>query len=513
MNFFSKTWKQDLPAGLVVFLVAVPLCLGIALASEAPVFSGLIAGIIGGVVVGIFSGSAIGVSGPAAGLAAIVATALHDFQSLYTNPFEVFLSAVVLAGLIQLIFGVVRLGIISSFFPNAVIKGMLSAIGLLIVFKQFPHAVGYDADFEGDEAFFQTDGHNTFSEIIYSLNYISIAAVIIFCVSMLILLVWDTKRVQTTLLRFIPGPLVVVLVGILLTLGMEESSIALSIDHRVNLGIEGKTLMQLMTFPDFTHVLSSKVVIVAITIAIVASVETLLSVDAADKLDPLKRTTNGNRELFAQGIGNVFSGFIGGLPITQVVVRTSANVNAGGISKSAAITHGILIAVTCLTIPFVFSYVPFASLAAILVLVGYKLAKPSIFKTVFNASKKEFFIFAVTIIAILLTDLLKGIMLGMLISFLIILFHANKVNRQNFFKKAYQIKRNNNGLELFFLENVTFLSKTAIQKILAKIKPNTTFTINKSRTHYFSADINELIVDFQKTAESRQITLIFIDKK
>ncbi len=513
MNFFSKTWKQDLPAGLVVFLVAVPLCLGIALASEAPVFSGLIAGIIGGVVVGIFSGSAIGVSGPAAGLAAIVATALHDFQSLYTNPFEVFLSAVVLAGLIQLIFGVVRLGIISSFFPNAVIKGMLSAIGLLIVFKQFPHAVGYDADFEGDEAFFQTDGHNTFSEIIYSLNYISIAAVIIFCVSMVILLVWDTKRVQTTLLRFIPGPLVVVLVGILLTLGMEGSSIALSIDHRVNLGIEGKTLMQLMTFPDFTHVLSSKVVIVAITIAIVASVETLLSVDAADKLDPLKRTTNGNRELFAQGIGNVVSGFIGGLPITQVVVRSSANVNAGGVSKGATIVHGLLIAVTCLTIPFVFSYVPFASLAAILVLVGYKLAKPSIFKTVFKASKKEFFIFAVTIIAILLTDLLKGIMLGMLISFLIILFHANKVNRQNFLKKAYQIKRNNNGLELFFLENVTFLSKMAIQKILAKIKPNTTFTINKSRTHYFSADINELIVDFQKTAESRQITLIFIDKK
>lgn len=513
MNYFIKNWKQDLPAGLVVFLVAVPLCLGIALASEAPVFSGLIAGIIGGLVVGIFSGSNVGVSGPAAGLAAIVATALHDFQSISTNPFEIFLSAVVLAGFIQLLFGVVRLGIISSFFPNAVIKGMLSAIGLLIVFKQFPYAVGYDADFEGDEAFFQSDGHNTFSEIIYSLNYISIAAVIIFCVSIFILLVWDTKRMQSTFFRFIPGPLIVVLVGILLTIGFEGSSLELGIDHRVNLGIAGKSLPQLLTFPDFTHILTSKVIIVALTIAIVASVETLLSVDAADKLDPLKRTTNGNRELFAQGIGNVVSGFVGGLPVTQVVVRSSANVNAGGISKMATITHGILIAVTCLTVPFVFSYVPFTSLAAILVLVGYKLAKPSIFKSVYNASKKEFFIFVVTIIAILLSDLLKGIIIGLLFSFVLLFLKGKTINPQVFFKKAFSIKKNEFGIELLFFEHVTFLNKTAVQKLLAKIKPHTTFTVNKSRVHYFSADINELLIDFQKTAKSRHITVIFIDKK
>jgi MFS superfamily sulfate permease-like transporter len=511
MQYFFKTWKQDLPAGLVVFLVAVPLCLGIALASEAPVFSGLIAGMVGGIIVGLFSGSSIGVSGPAAGLAAIVATALHDLSAIGENPFQIFLSAVVLAGLIQIILGLIRLGIISSFFPNSVIKGMLSAIGLLILFKQIPHAVGYDADFEGDETFFQSDGHNTFSEIIYSLNYISIAAVVIFIISISLLLLWDSKRIQATVLRFIPGPLLVVIIGILLTMGFEGSEFALSLDHRVNIGISGKSLTQLVTLPDFSHILDSKVIIIAVTIAIVASVETLLSVDAANKLDPLKRVTNGNWELFAQGIGNMVSGFIGGLPITQVVVRTSANVNAGGMTKLATIIHGVLIAISCLTIPMVFSYVSFASLAAILVLVGYKLAKPSMFKAVYKTSKKEFFIFVITIIAILFSDLLKGIMIGMFFSFLIIFLNGNKINRQNFFKKAYRIKRNTSGIELFFHVNVTFLSKAAIQKVLTKIKPNTVFTINKSQTRYFSADINELIVDFQKKANERQIKLIIID--
>jgi SulP family sulfate permease len=343
------------------------------------------------------------------------------------------------------------------------------------------------------------------------LNYISIAAVVIFIISIGLLLLWDTKRIQATFLRFVPGPLLVVIVGILLTMGFEGTDFVLSLDHRVNLGISGKSITQLITFPDFSHILDSKIIIIGVTIAIVASVETLLSVDAADKLDPLKRVTNGNRELFAQGLGNVLSGFIGGLPITQVVVRTSANVNAGGISKLAAIIHGVLIAISCLTIPMVFSYVPFASLAAILVLVGYKLAKPSIFKAVYKTSKKEFAIFVITIIAILLSDLLKGIMIGMLCSFLIIFINGNKINRQNFFKKAYRIKRNETGIELFFLENVTFLSKTAIQKILTKIKQNTVFTINKSQKRYFSADINELIVDFQKRSDERKIKLIIID--
>jgi MFS superfamily sulfate permease-like transporter len=507
MSHFFKTWKQDLPAGLVVFLVAVPLCLGIALASEAPVFSGLIAGIIGGVVVGFFSGSSVGVSGPAAGLAAIVATSIHDLGS-----FELFLAAVVIAGLIQVILGLVRLGIISAFFPNAVIKGMLAAIGLLIIFKQFPHAIGYDADFEGDEAFFQADGHNTFSEIYYSLNYVTFSAVAICVVSILLMLVWETKTIQKTVLRFIPGPLLVVILGIVATLAFEGTSWELVEAHRVNLGIDGKKFNELFTYPDFTQLGNSKLYIIAATIAIVASLETLLSVDAADKLDPKKRVTSGNRELLAQGIGNMASGMIGGLPVTQVVVRTSANVNSGGISKLSAIIHGLLIAVATLTFPKVFSYVPYASLAAILILVGYKLAKPKLFIGIWKANKKEFIMFAVTIIAILFSDLLIGIMIGMLVSFIIIFVESNVAKRPSFFKKAFHVKKSENVYEIEFKEQVSFLSKAPIAKILNKISANSNLIINKSKVVYFSSDVEELINDFKSKAEELKVTITVIER-
>lgn len=507
MSHFFKTWKQDLPAGLVVFLVAVPLCLGIALASEAPVFSGLIAGIMGGVVVGFFSGSSVGVSGPAAGLAAIVATSIHDLGS-----FELFLAAVVIAGLIQVILGLVRLGIISAFFPNAVIKGMLAAIGLLIIFKQFPHAIGYDADFEGDEAFFQADGHNTFSEIYYSLNYVTFSAVAICVVSILLMLVWETKTIQKTVLRFIPGPLLVVILGIVATLAFEGTSWELVEAHRVNLGIDGKKFNELFTYPDFTQLGNSKLYIIAATIAIVASLETLLSVDAADKLDPKKRVTSGNRELLAQGIGNMASGMIGGLPVTQVVVRTSANVNSGGISKLSAIIHGLLIAVATLTFPKVFSYVPYASLAAILILVGYKLAKPKLFIGIWKANKKEFIMFAVTIIAILFSDLLIGILIGMLVSFIIIFVESNVAKRPSFFKKAFHVKKSENVYEIEFKEQVSFLSKAPIAKILNKISANSNLIINKSKVVYFSNDVEELINDFKSKAEELKVTITVIER-
>lgn len=507
MSQFFKTWKQDLPAGLVVFLVAVPLCLGIALASEAPVFSGLIAGIMGGVIVGFFSGSSVGVSGPAAGLAAIVATSIHDLGS-----FELFLAAVVIAGLIQIILGLVRLGIISAFFPNAVIKGMLAAIGLLIIFKQFPHAIGYDADFEGDEAFFQADGHNTFSEIYYSLNYVTFSAVAICVVSILLMLVWETKTIQKTVLRFIPGPLLVVILGIVATLAFEGTSWELVEAHRVNLGIDGKKFNELFTYPDFTQLGNSKLYIIAATIAIVASLETLLSVDAADKLDPKKRVTSGNRELLAQGIGNMASGMIGGLPVTQVVVRTSANVNSGGISKLSAIIHGLLIAVATLTFPKVFSYVPYASLAAILILVGYKLAKPKLFIGIWKANKKEFIMFAVTIIAILFSDLLIGILIGMLVSFIIIFVESNVAKRPSFFKKAFHVKKSENVYEIEFKEQVSFLSKAPIAKILNKISANSNLIINKSKVVYFSNDVEELINDFKSKAEELKVTITVIER-
>jgi MFS superfamily sulfate permease-like transporter len=502
MKTIFSNWKQDFPAGLVVFLVAVPLCLGIALASEAPVFSGLIAGIIGGIVVGIFSGSAIGVSGPAAGLALIVAVAIQDLGS-----FELFLTAVVFAGVIQIIFGIVRMGVISAFFPNSVIKGMLAAIGLLIIFKQIPHAVGYDKDFEGDENFFQADGHNTFSELYYSLNYLTLSAVIIFAVSLIILIIWEKKFIQKTFLKFIPGPLVVVLVGILCTILFQETSFELALEHRVDLGITGKKFQDLFTYPDFSQLGNPKLYLVAITLAVVASVETLLSVDASDKLDPKKRTTNGNRELFAQGIGNIASGLIGGLPVTQVVVRTSANVNSGGISKLSAIVHGIFIAAATLTIPAVFGFVPYASLAAILIMVGYKLAKPKLFHEVLKSSRKEFVIFLTTIIAILLSDLLKGIIIGMALALIIVYIESNQAKRQSFFKKAYKIHKRGNATEIEFLEHVSFLSKAPIQKILQKMSPNSYVVINLTRTRFLSKDIHELIHDFKNSAPLNNIQL------
>ncbi|MFY7991379.1 MAG: SulP family inorganic anion transporter [Fluviicola sp.] len=502
MKTIFSNWKQDVPAGLVVFLVAVPLCLGIALASEAPVFSGLIAGIIGGVLVGIFSGSAIGVSGPAAGLAMIVAAAIQDLGS-----FELFLAAVVLAGVIQILFGIVRMGVISAFFPNSVIKGMLAAIGLLIIFKQVPHAVGYDKDYEGDENFFQADGHNTFSELYYSLDYLTLSAVIIFALSLVILIIWEKKFIQKTFLKFIPGPLVVVLVGILCTLLFEKTSLALALEHRVDLGIDGKKFQDLFTYPDFSQLGNPKLYLAAVTLAVVASVETLLSVDAADKLDPKKRTTNGNRELFAQGIGNIASGLIGGLPVTQVVVRTSANVNSGGISKLSAIVHGVFIAAATLTIPAVFGFVPYASLAAILIMVGYKLAKPKLFQEVLKSSRKEFVIFLTTIIAILLSDLLKGIIIGMALALIIVYIESNQAKRQSFFKKAYKIHKLGNTTEIEFLEQVSFLSKAPLQKILQKMAPNSNVVINLSRTKFLSKDIHELIHDFKNSAPLNNIQL------
>lgn len=500
MKNLFQTWKQDLPAGVVVFLVAVPLCLGIALASDAPVFSGLIAGIIGGIVVGSISGSAIGVSGPAAGLTAIVASAIVDLGS-----FELFLTAVVFAGIIQIILGIVRAGFISFYFPHVVIKGMLAAIGLMIIFKQIPHAFGYDKDFVGDESFIQPDGHNTFSEIFYAFNYISIPATIICLVSIGILILWERKFIQKTFLRFIPGPLIVVLLGIIATLTLEGSTWALSMEHRVNLGIEGKAFDELFTFPDFGDLANPKLYIIAATIAVVASIETLLSVDAADKLDPKKRITSGNRELLAQGFGNLTSGLIGGLPVTQVVVRTSANVNSGGISKMATITHGILIAVAVLSIPATFGFVPYASLAAILIQVGIKLAKPSLFKQVYAEGKRQFLPFIITIISILLTDLLVGIAIGMAVSFIIILY-------QNLITSHY-LTMDGDVYRIKLTEHMTFLNKASLVKTLFNIPDNVKVIIDESEAKYLSHDIVESIDDFRVRAEDKNIQLEIISPK
>lgn len=492
MNTFFKNWKQDVPSGLVVFLVAVPLCLGIALASEAPLFSGLIAGIIGGIVVGSISGSALGVSGPAAGLTAIVATAIHTLGS-----FELFLAAVVFAGVIQLILGALRLGFISYYFPNVVIKGMLAAIGLIIILKQIPHAVGFDKDFEGDQAFFQVDGQNTFSEILNSLNGITPAAVVITLASMLLLILWDSKRIKQSKLGLIPGPLLVVFLGMGFTALYTGTSWELIAEHRVDVQVSGKSANELFLFPDFSHWMDKKVWIVAFTLAIIASVETLLSVDASDKLDPQKRITPSNRELFAQGFGNIVSGLIGGLPVTQVVVRTSANVSSGGQSKLATIIHGCLIALVVFTIPNVLNLVPYASLAAILFMVGYKLAKPSMIIAVFKQGWVQFIPFVTTIICILLTDLLVGISIGLVISFGVILYYNFRFSHlQTVEGKNYTIK---------LTEHMTFLNKASLTSTLMKIPNDVTVIFDERTVKYLAPDIVDSIEDFKIRALLKNI--------
>lgn len=500
MNSFFKNWKYDVPSGLVVFLVAVPLCLGIALASDAPLFSGLIAGIVGGIVVGAISGSALGVSGPAAGLTAIVATAIHSLGS-----FELFLCAVVFAGFLQIILGSLRLGFISYYFPNVVIKGMLAAIGLIIILKQIPHAVGFDKDFEGDQAFFQVDGQNTFSEILNSLNGITPAAVVITLASLTLLLFWDSKWIKNKKISVVPGPLLVVLLGMGFTYLYMGTPWELIAEHRVDVQVSGKSASELFIFPDFSGWADKKVWMVALTLAVVASVETLLSVDAADKLDPQKRITPSNRELFAQGFGNITSGLLGGLPLTQVVVRTSANVNSGGKTKLATIFHGCMIALVVFSVPFVLNLVPYASLAAILFVVGFKLAKPSVIKSVYKQGWVQFIPFVSTIVSILLTDLLIGISIGLVISFGVILYYNYR------FSHLLAVDGTNYTIKL--TEHMTFLNKASLTATLLKIPENVTVIFDESSVKYLAYDIIESIEDFKIRAKSKNILVEVIPQK
>lgn len=500
-----KSWRDDLPAGLVVFLVAVPLCLGIASASEAPLFSGLIAGIIGGVVVGSLSGSSIGVSGPAAGLTAIVASAIHDLGA-----FELFLASVVIAGVFQVILGILRAGFISNYFPNVVIKGMLAAIGIIIILKQLPHAVGYDKDPEGDEAFFQVDGENIFSEIINSLNHLTPAAVVITVVSLTVLICWDKKFIQKTFLRFIPGPMVVVVLGILFTLGFTGTEWNLIAEHRVDVGVTGKKFSELFTFPDFSQLANAKIYTTALILAVVASLETLLSVEASDKLDPERRETPGNRELVAQGAGNIVSGLIGGLPLTQVVVRTSANVNSGGRNKLAAIFHGLLIATAVMTIPGMMNYIPFASLAAILLQVGYKLAKPKMIASIFKEGWLQFIPFALTVVFVVRLDLLSGVAIGLASS--VIISMIQWLTLKDISKKQLKLRENDRAghYHLELPDFISFVKKPAVIKALNEVPENGKLKVDLSNVQILSRDVHDTIHDFKEKAESKNISIDII---
>ena len=513
INLF-KNLKNDLPASIVVFFVAVPLCLGIALASGAPLFAGIIAGIVGGIVVGVASGSALGVSGPAAGLAVIVLTSIATLGGSWTA----FLTAVVLAGVFQLILGFAKAGFVAYFFPSSVIKGMLTGIGLLIILKQIPHALGWDKDAMGDDSFFQADGQNTFSEIFRAVDFVTPGAVIIAVISLAILILWDkvlTKKHK--IFQIIQGPIVVVVLGIVMNYFYKNGILNFSLNANQVVSIPVphsiSDFFAQFTFPDFSALSNFEVWKIAIVIAIVASLETLLCVEATDKLDPDKRITPTNRELKAQGLGNVISGLIGGLPITQVIVRSSANINFGGKTKLSAILHGVFLLLSAITIAGVLNMIPLASLAAILLMVGYKLAKPALFKDMYKLGWEQFIPFTATVVAILATDLLKGITVGILFGIFYTLRHS--------YRNSHHLKdviTTEEGHEIHHIElaqEVSFFNKASVLKVLDAIPANAKVVIDCSKSKSIAYDVLELIKDYETNAKTKNITvdkINFIDK-
>ncbi len=528
-----KYLKNDLPAGLVVFLVALPLCLGIALASGAPLFSGIIAGIVGGTVVAFTSGSPLSVSGPAAGLTVIVLNAITTLGS-----YDVFLLAVVLAGLIQIVLGFLRAGVIGYYFPSSVIKGMLAAIGIILILKQIPHAVGYDIDNEGDFDFFQSDGHNTFSEIFYALNYIHPGAVIIAVISLFILIMWERPFLKKySFFKIVPGALLVVILGILINEWFKTNNpgLYLSGDKLVRLPVanSAKEFIGQFTLPDFSAFNNYHVYVIAFTIAIIASLETLLCVEAADKLDPYKRVTPTNRELKAQGLGNLVSGLIGGIPLTAVIVRTSANVNAGGKTKLSAIIHGLFLLLSVIGLATVLNRIPLACLAALLLVVGYKLAKVSLFKSMFKLGWEQFLPFVITVVAIQFSDLLKGIAIGMVVAIIFIFKNmyqrlaktpAVVGHKQTMGAAIAQLMRNNYKTEYYYKkheykpgekiiiqldEDVSFINKGSIAFTLDDLPENSSVLIDGSKSHSIDIDVLEIFHNFKINAELKNIKLEF----
>ncbi len=489
MKNYLQNLKSDVPAGLVVFLVAVPLCLGIALASGAPLFSGMISGIVGGIVIGLLSNSQLSVSGPAAGLAAIVFVQVKELGA-----YPIFLSAVVVAGVLQIILGAVKAGTIANYFPSNVIKGMLSAIGVLIILKQIPHAFGYDKDPEGDESFIQPDGENTFSEIWHLTEHIHWGSTLIALISIAILILWERPFMKK--LKMIPPALIAVVLGVVMNLFFISSSSPLAIPQEdlVNVPISKSfnDFLGQFTFPDFSKIFDLKVLLAGGTIAVVASIETLLCIEAVDKIDPLKRTSNTNRELFAQGTGNIVSGLLGGLPVTSVIVRSSANVSAGGLTKVAAITHGLLILICVALIPNILNLIPLSALAAVLIMTGYKLAKPTIFKGVWDKGLAQFIPFIVTVVAVVLTDLLKGVGIGMVVSIFYIL--RGNMKSPYFFHRSSH--KDSNLIKIDLSQEVSFLNKASIKLTLDNLPENSSIIIDASHTVYIDFDVLEIIQEF-----------------
>lgn len=456
-----KSLTQDVSASIIVVLIALPLCLGIALASNTPPISGIIAGIVGGIIVGLISDSALGVSGPAAGLVAICVTAINNLGS-----YETFLVSIILAGIFQIIIGLLKGGNLSYYFPSSVITGMLTSIGIIIVLKQLPHAFGYDKDFEGDLAFHQPDQQNTISEIFYFWKYLHPPSALIFFIGILVTLLWQKiiTKYFPNLAMVIQAPLAIVIFSILLVkFFLHINPNIIQTEHLVNIpSIKDFTIIY--KFPDWKAISNHQVWYYAFIIAFVASIETLLCVEATDNLDPKKRITNRNRELIAQGIGNIFSGFLGGLPITQVTVRSSANINFGAQTKISAILHGVWLLLSVIFLREFIILIPLSALATILIVVGFNLARPSTFKSMYKKGWKEFIPFLISILTILFTDLLIGTLIG-LISSIVIQFYIASVN-------AIKITKKHNYWLIEIDDSASFMNKSKLIKTLNTAKEN-----------------------------------------
>lgn len=504
MNHMFRNLKNDIPAGLVVFLVALPLCLGIALASGAPLFSGIITGIVGGLVVSMISGSPVSISGPAAALSAIVLQSITDLKT-----FEIFLLAVVISGIMQLFMGILKFGVLANYIPSSVIKGTLASIGMVLILKQIPHIFGYDHDTEGDFTFLEYDGGNTFSEIYNILGNIDIGATIIGFVSIGILLLWDKPFISK--FTKTPAPLVVVLVGIIINqvFALFGGAFSLKSEHLVNIPVSDSiySFFGQFRFPDFSAWHNPKVYLVALTLAIVASIETLLSLEAADKLDLQKRYSPTNRELVAQGVGNTLAGLIGGIPMSSVIVRTSVNINAGAQSQMASFVNGLLLLSTAMFIPSFINLIPLSALGAILLFTGYKLTNLSLLRSIYSSGKDQFIPFSITIVTILFTDLLTGIIVGLFVSTIVILKN-NMENSYSFKKEKYYIDET---IKFELSDQVSFLNKASILLTLDHVPKDAKIIIDASKTSFIDYDVLEIFREFKDNkAPSKNIQASFI---
>jgi carbonic anhydrase len=495
-----QTLRKDLPAAIVVFLIAVPLCLGIALASGAPLISGLVAGIVGGLVVGSLSGSHTSITGPSAGLSAVILGEINQLGS-----FDTFLLAVVLAGVIQLALSAVRAGVVSDYAPSNVVKGLVTAIGIILILKQLPHAVGYDVDNEGDFSFIQPDGFNTFTELLGMIDNVTPGALVLSLVSLALLILWDKSFLKRLP---IPAALVVVVLGILLNELVFSEEMRLTAVHLVNLplgpnaGVSG--FIDSLTFPNWSQLANPAVYTSAVTIAIVATLLTLVNLEAVDKLDPDKRHAPPNRELFAQGTGNVLSGILGGLPLSTVIVRSSANINAGAQTKLSAILHGVLLLAFVIAAPRLLNMIPLASLAAILLTVGYRLVNLQLFREFYLKGKDQFIPFMTTVVAIVFTDLLIGTLLGLACS----VFFLLKASHANSFHERHELHPQGTVIRLKLSQEVSFLNRGALLDRLASLPHDSHVVLDGSDTQYIDHDVLEIIREFASvTAKGKNIQL------